>query len=195
MNDVQRSAGAVSNAVTSCCRIGPRRNPASTFGQNALPNAPPHLLELLEHPFPSQPRETIDPENTVDLIDFVLQAHGQEAVCLFRLFNAAEISTSDVHAGRVLDCLGDAGHGNASLCMAGAFVQSADDAGIDINPYPVARQLEQHHSFEDADVRPGNPDVGCGAHGIEEIISYGPQLFIEDLNFQGGRAQMWVEEY
>src|SRR5215213_7230046 len=114
----------------------------------ATPPSRPDALELfepLDKAVPLQFRQTVDPEDAVELIDLVLEADSHQAFRLLLTSHSVKTPVAHPNPGMALKLVGDARHGDAPLHMPDHVGGGPNDVRINIDVrLAVGFQLDDH---------------------------------------------------
>ena len=175
-------------------RLGRERGARGGLGRSRLRTSLASLLlELAADPITLERGEIVDEQLAVEVIHFVLQANGQNAVELTLEDDAVTILRPHTDALRTLDRIEDAGDRQAALFHR-ANLAAPEDLRIDEHER-LAAIVAHVHDDElpvHVDLGGGEADAGRRVHGLEHVVHQPQQGGVKHRDRLGAGAQTWI---
>ena len=133
-------------------------------------------------------------ELAVQVVDLVLDAHGQQAIGLQREGLAIQTQRRDGDGVGALDLVVDAGDGQAPFLVALQRVAGPGDLGVDEDLQLVMGlgDIDDHHALVHVDLRGRQPDAGRRVHGLGHVGHQLADSIVHNRDPLGNRMQPGV---
>jgi hypothetical protein len=135
------------------------------------------LDEFSRDAIPLQPRQMIDEQDPVQMIDFMLQAGRQKSIRFDFLDAAVPIGVAGTHPGRTLDLLEKIWDRQAALLIEGKLVRRPENFWIDDTErfwrgglVLAFRDVKNENPLRHRDLDRGKTDAGRRIHGLKHIV-------------------------
>lgn len=129
------------------------------------------LVITLDQPVTLEFRQAIDPEYAIELIDFVLQADGQETGRFFCLRYARKVLKANPNGSGPLNLVRSAWHRNTALLVPDGFSRKPFDLRIDVGSSWLAPiQFENDNAVQNADVWRSYAYSRRRSHCLQEVV-------------------------
>ena len=129
------------------------------------------LLITLDQSVTLEFRQAVYPEYAIKLINFVLQADGQEAGRFSYLRHARKVLIADPDVGGPLDFVRNTWHGDTALLMPDGVSRKPFDLRIDVKAGRLAPiKFENDNALQNADVWRSYAYSRRRSHCLEEVV-------------------------
>ena len=129
------------------------------------------LLITLDQPVTFEFGQTVDPEYAIELIDFVLQADGQETGGFFCLGHARKILIANPNGSGPLDLVRNTWHRNTALFVPDGVSRKPFDFRINIEAsWLPAIKFKNDNALQQADMWSGFAYSRRCPHCLQEVI-------------------------